>query len=111
MTNALPSAQNIEKYFRDEKILFSKHFIQEMQEEELGGISVDELIEASVAPEIIKEYPEDKPYPSMLILGFTKSGRPLHFVCARDEMRDVLVLITIYEPRIELWADHRRRIL
>jgi hypothetical protein len=80
-----------------------------MEAEILGEISVDELLEAALVPEILRYYPEDKPYPSLLALGFTASDRPLHFVCARDETKDILVLITIYEPTAELWIDNRER--
>jgi hypothetical protein len=99
----------IAKYFREERVSLTKHFIDEMLEEELGEISTSELIEAAADLELLKEYPDDKPYPSVLVLGFTKKGRPLHFVCARDDSRDVIILITIYEPREELWIDYRER--
>ena len=34
--------------------------------------------------EIIQEYPEDKPYPSELLLAFYKQ-RPLHIVCSYNK--------------------------
>ena len=40
-----------------------------MDTEPLGTISVEEILQALDSGEIIEEYPEDKPYPSCLILG------------------------------------------
>ena len=99
----------IGKYFLEDKIYYSDHSMDEMMAEELGEIIVDEIVEAAMSGEILMEYPEDKPYPSVLCLGFTKSKRPIHFVCALDENRDMIVLITVYEPKVELWINHRER--
>jgi hypothetical protein len=49
-----------------------------MNTEPLGTIYVEEILQALDSGEIIEEYPEDKPYPSCLILGRTVTGRPLH---------------------------------
>ena len=51
----------------------------------------------------IKEYPDDKPYPSRLILGW-KEGKPLHVVAAET------IIITVYQPDPTLWnADFRSK--
>ena len=41
-------------------------------------IPVSEIREMILAAEIIEDYPDDKYGPSLLLLGFTKAGRPLH---------------------------------
>ena len=33
-------------------------------------IQVEEVVEVLMTGEIIKDYPDDKPYPSLLMLGF-----------------------------------------
>ena len=51
--------------------------------EALGKISEEEVREAVLSGQIIKEYPEDRPHPSILVLGFTRNRRPIHIVVAR----------------------------
>jgi len=58
--------------------------------------------------EIIEDYPEDKYGPSCLILGLTKTGRPLHIQCSYPS-RPLIKVITLYEPDPDLWVDFRVR--
>jgi hypothetical protein len=67
---------------------------------------MDEAI--SGGSEIIEDYPEDKYGPSCLILGFTKTGRPLHIQCSYPS-RLLIKIITLYEPDPDLWVDFRVR--
>ena len=84
----------------------SKHTVDQSI---IRRISVAEVSESiALAGEIIEDYPEDKYGPSCLILGFTPSGRPLHIQCSYPS-RPLLKLITVYEPDVELWINHRLR--
>lgn len=58
--------------------------------------------------EVLREYPEDTPFPSRLILGW-QGDRPLHVVAAEDEESDSLFVITVYEPDTRLWDSEFRR--
>ena len=59
------------------------------------------------AGEIIKEYPDDKPYPSRLILGYVDL-RPVHVVLT--ELDDMYIVISAYEPDPGTWeTDMKRR--
>ena len=40
------------------------------------GIRTDEIEETVATAEVIEEYPDDKYGPSILLLGFTRGGRP-----------------------------------
>jgi hypothetical protein len=80
-----------------------------MRLEEFGPIQEPQVFEAIQAGEVIESYPEDQPYPSVLILGRTLAGRALHVVCAYDEEDDLAVVITVYEPDPARWIDFRRR--
>jgi hypothetical protein len=89
---------------------FTDHARKEMAEEPLGRITVVELLHALSVGEILEEYPEDKPYPSALILGRTAVSRPLHVVCAPALAEQRLIIITTYEPDPARWeADFKRR--
>lgn len=79
------------------KYLFSGHVFKRMTER---GFSPD-TIKNGV---IIKEYPDDTPYPSRLILGYD-SNRPIHVVAAYDQNDDIEYIITVYEPNTQLWTS------
>lgn len=53
-------------------------------------------------------YPNDKPYPSRLLLGWVEHG-PIHVVTATAEHE--IILVTVYEPDPNLWDSgfQRRR--
>jgi hypothetical protein len=59
--------------------------------------------------EIIEEYPEDKPYPSCLILGFTKANKPIHMVFSINHEERAVIIITVYVPDRNRWEDNFRR--
>ncbi|MGZ9165390.1 MAG: DUF4258 domain-containing protein [Anaerolineales bacterium] len=74
----------------------------------LRQITVQDLRDAIENGEIIEDYPDDKYAPSCLILGFTKSGRPLHVQCSHPS-RPIIKVITLYEPDPTLWVDYKIR--
>lgn len=100
----------IKRCFTNNNILYTHHALEEMRNEKFGRIYDKEIGECIISGEIIKEYPEDTPYPSFLILGKTGSGRPLHVVCAYGSESDVVIVITTYQPDPALWIDYKRRI-
>ena len=55
---------------------------------------------------IIKEYPDDKPFPSRLYLGHTGS-RALHLVVSLDG--NIAHVITAYEPIAAIWNKKLER--
>ncbi len=80
------------------KISFSGHATKQMFERSITESEVISVIEAGT---IIKEYPDDKPYPSYLILGIVKK-RVLHVVLSKDKNANCYV-ITAYEPDSKIW--------
>jgi hypothetical protein len=72
------------------------------------NISEQEIREASEQLAVIEDYPTDKYSPSCLLLGYTKSDRPLHLQVSLADS-DVVVIITLYEPDETEWLDHRMR--
>ena len=52
---------------------------------------------------VIERYPDEKPYPSRLILGWV-TGRPLH-VPAAETPTGVTLIVTVYEPASEAWDE------
>lgn len=85
---------------------FSKHAVDQMMHR---NILVHEVKEAMSTPEILEHYPNDKYGPSCLVLGFSSKGKSLHVVCTNPD-RELLKIITIYEPDPKLWLDFRTRL-
>jgi len=82
------------------KIIYSAHVVIQMFKR---GISVQDIVHILNTGVIIRAYPEDKPYPSFLILGF-RDRTPLHIVYAVNEVGENII-ITAYEPDSELWDN------
>lgn len=58
--------------------------------------------------EVIETYPDDAPYPSRLLLGWSGS-RPLHVVIAEDSEEGITIVVTVYEPDLLRWEPGFRR--
>ena len=82
------------------RIIFSGHAIQQMFHREITKNDVIKVIDNG---QIISDYPEDKPYPSCLILGFT-NGKPVHVVFALNNKSKVGIVVTAYIPDFNLWT-------
>ena len=80
---------------------FSGHVFKRMKERGLSPVVIRSIVETGT---IIQEYPNDKPYPSWLILGFCEN-RPIHVVAAYDADEDKEYIITAYEPDTKLWSE------
>ena len=88
-----------------ERIAITKHAKERLQER---GIQVDDIVAGISSGEIIKQYEDDKPLPSCLILGKTISGQVLHIVVSSD--KEFIYLITAYFPDPEKWeSDWKNR--
>ena len=85
-----------------EKITYSEHAFTQMFKRK---ISFDEVEEVLKTGETIEEYPDDKPFPSKLLLAFL-AKRPLHVVSAFEEKEKNCIIVTAYEPEAELWTNN-----
>lgn len=99
----------IRRCFDAEQVFYSGHARREMREEEYGPINDQEVYESVQTAEIIEMYPEDTPFPSVLIYGTTIAHRPLHAVCAYDDEQDQIIVVTVYQPDPARWEEYRRR--
>lgn len=68
------------------------------------NISRETVISVLKVCEVIQTYEEDKPYPSVLMLGF-QAKRPIHVVATFNEMDLTVYVITAYEPDRNLFED------
>jgi hypothetical protein len=83
------------------KIVFSAHAVNQMFKR---GLSRDSIITVIEQGQVIAEYPEDRPYPSKLMIGFL-GNLPIHVVIAVEESQRLCVVVTVYVPDPDLWTD------
>ena len=67
----------LNRAFAAGRVMWSRHAEREAA---MDRIDADEALASIKTGEILKQYPDDRPYPSCLTLGFTPSGEPLHIV-------------------------------
>lgn len=99
----------ISECFESNSVIYTRHAKLEMEIEEFGRVFDHEVFEAVCNGEIIEEYLEDRPYPSVLIFGRTALDRPLHIVCAYNVEENLAIVITVYHPDPELWVEYKGR--
>ncbi|MGZ8546036.1 MAG: DUF4258 domain-containing protein [Sulfuricurvum sp.] len=81
-------------------LIYRVHAIERMFQRDVNEEDVEHVVNFG---EIIENYPDDQPYPSYLVLGYTDK-RALHVVYAKDE-NDTIIVITVYEPTLEKWLE------
>jgi hypothetical protein len=73
------------------------------------AISEIEVRHVIAREEIVEDYPNDTPYPSRLVLGWS-GRRPIHVVVADNVDDQENIVITVYEPDPAEWEpDFKRR--
>ncbi len=83
------------------QLTFSGHAVRQMFHR---GLSKDDIVAVVKNGQIIADYPNDKPYPSYLMLGIV-NNKPIHVVFAFDKDNKTGIIITAYIPDAELWND------
>jgi len=72
------------------------------------GIDEKEIKDILDSGETIEEYPDDIPFPSRLVLGWS-GRRPIHVVAADNEESREKIVITVYEPSLDQWDSEFKR--
>ncbi|MCE7734773.1 MAG: DUF4258 domain-containing protein [Candidatus Heimdallarchaeota archaeon] len=74
-----------------------------MIERGISTLSIKSLIKNG---EIIEQYSDDYPCPSVLLFS-TLNDVPVHLVIGNCD--DHIRIVTIYEPDEDVWINHRKR--
>ena len=90
----------IRKCCTHNKIRYTQHFMQRIIQRNITLVDVTTVLSNG---KIIEDYPNDYPFPSCLVLGYTINNRPIHIVCGIGN--DELFLITAYQPSPALWTN------
>ncbi len=84
---------------------FTGHAIRQMFQRQITKDDVRYIVHHG---EVINNYPDDKPFPSKLLLGFSRK-QPVHVVLAYDITDETCYVITAYTPDSKLWTDDYKR--
>lgn len=89
-----------------EELKFSRHAVTQMFARSISKEDVKSVLQSGKS---VTDYPDDRPFPSKLRLGFV-DGRPIHVVVAYDENKKTCILITTYVPDLKIWeSDFKTR--
>ncbi len=80
------------------RIQWRKHLLQKLAER---GISQQAVRDVLSSGERIRDYAEDRPFPSALFLGYV-GDQPLHVMASCDEVNKQAFIITAYEPSLDV---------
>ncbi len=88
-----------------DRIRFTQHAFTRMFEREITPDTVVRIVEIG---EVIEEYPDDHPYPSVLLCAQIQA-KTLHAVVAYDSVAGDCYIVTVYVPDATLWSDDFRK--
>lgn len=88
----------LRKINQSENIILTEHARIRLIER---NIKMQDVINCIETGEIIKQYEDDKPFPSCLILGMAIDNKYLHVVVSMNN--NYIHLITAYFPNLEQW--------
>ena len=86
----------------DYSISYRLHALERMFER---NVSCEELANIIRKGELVENYPNNKPYPSKLVLG-RANNRPLHVVFTFNKEEKSAVVVTVYEPDPRKWTKN-----
>lgn len=92
--------ETLKQMNKPENIALTKHARERLRER---NITVDDVIKGIETGEIIKQYEDDKPLPSCLILGYSVNNNYIHIVVSHN--KEYIYLITAYYPDLEQWEE------
>lgn len=92
--------ERLQEYYTQDKIIISIHAQERLRQR---GIKQKDIRNCIMTGEIIEQYPDDFPFPSCLVFGYTINNIILHVV-ASDEGA-MSRIITAYYPNTEKFNE------
>jgi Domain of unknown function (DUF4258) len=83
--------------YRD--LVYRIHARQSMFTRSISDECVEHIVHHG---EVIEDYPHAFPFPAKLLLGWC-NGRSIHVVAAEDSGKQLVIVITTYEPAMNKW--------
>ncbi len=83
--------------YRD--LIYRIHARQSMFTRSISDECVEHILQNG---EVIEHYPRAFPFPAKLLLGWC-NDRFIHVVAAEDNSKQLVIVITAYEPTLDKW--------
>ncbi len=96
----------IEENFAEYSVKYRLHSTRRMFQRDIVNNDVEYLL---VNGNVIEQYVDDFPFPSLLLNGQTANGRALHVVVGVNNTERQLIIITTYEPDPRKWTNNFSR--
>lgn len=97
--------ESIRERVRQNQFHLSKHATKRM---DLRGRTLADITQVILTGEVIREYPNEKPYPEYLFLGYPHGpDNPCYVVVASND-ETIIVTVHDYDPEV-YEPDHRTR--
>ena len=90
----------LNRLYQQDAVFFTQHVIERCKQRHITPAQIKLTLTTG---EIIKEYPDDTPYPSCLILGYPSENQPLHVVVGTNG--EAARIITAYYPDPNQWQS------
>ena len=90
----------IEQRIKDKRFKVTTHALERRLER---GITLKEMQRILIEGKIIEVDKKAKPYPTTIVLGYTKHGDPIHVVLSEAGKEPKLRIFTVYDPDSALW--------
>jgi Domain of unknown function (DUF4258) len=85
-------------------LVYRIHARQAMFTRSISDECVEQIVQHG---EVIEDYPHAFPFPAKLLLGWC-NGRSIHVVAAEDSVKQLVIVITTYEPDLHKWEPDRK---
>ncbi len=85
-------------------LVYRIHARQSMFTRSISDECVEQIVQHG---EVIEDYPHAFPCPAKLLLGWC-NGRSIHVVAAEDSGKQLVIVITAYEPPLNKWESDRK---
>ena len=95
----------IKECIKRDNIFWKEHFLQRMRSRNINLTQIFAVLDGF---EIIAKYLDDKPFPSYLILGYSKNI-PYHIVIGVNREDKELYMITVYKPNLLIWEKNYKK--
>ncbi|MBI3795632.1 MAG: DUF4258 domain-containing protein [Deltaproteobacteria bacterium] len=102
----MTAVERIRDRVRANQFRLSKHVVKRM---DIRGRSLTEIQTVVVTGEVIRDYPNEKPYPEYLFLGYPHGPQDPCYVVVASNGETVLVTVHDYDPEVYELDHHTRR--
>ena len=97
--------ETLQTYYTEDKVLMTQHSSERCRQR---GIKIKDIRHTIMTGEIIEQYPDDYPFPSCLIFGYSVDNRIIHVVM-KELAVELLLRIFLILKSGNLITEQERR--